>query len=425
MRRPGLSAVALLVGGLVLSSPTLWAQQSQETPPQNLRYEGDHWTAWDPPDSYPPDAEVYVIAPGDTLWDLATRYYGDPYLWPQLWERNQYILDAHWIYPDDPLLIGVEVVPVDDLADLTGDGAPYPGELPAEEEEDDNILGADQGLGAPVPLGSESDIYCSGYVGDLDEAFPYQIIGSEHGALLPDLTDYAQERRAKDRRRRGRGRQIKTRSSARNPRTRFGNFGIIDTARYGLTDGDIVYLDGGREGNLRPGDVYTVVLPKEEVAHPITGRTAGRHYSYQGRVQVLSVQNETAIAEIVHSCDPVFVGSMLTPFEPQPVPLGRKRPTWPVNYPASVDELEDQPVILLADGEVFSLGQDHVVYIDRGLEDDVLPGDRFTVYRINRPGLPPIVLGELAVLSSHESSAVARILESRHTILVGDVLVAR
>ena len=70
-------------------------------PPTDLHLVGDHWTAWDPPATYPEGAELYVIEKGDTLWDLSNRFYGDPYLWPQLWERNQYVLDAHWIYPGD------------------------------------------------------------------------------------------------------------------------------------------------------------------------------------------------------------------------------------------------------------------------------------------------------------------------------------
>ena len=26
----------------------------------------------------------------------------NPYLWPQIWDQNRYITDAHWIYPGDP-----------------------------------------------------------------------------------------------------------------------------------------------------------------------------------------------------------------------------------------------------------------------------------------------------------------------------------
>jgi hypothetical protein len=43
--------------------------------------------------------DYYVIQPGDTLWDISTRFLGDPYQWPQLWSYNEYITNPHWIYP--------------------------------------------------------------------------------------------------------------------------------------------------------------------------------------------------------------------------------------------------------------------------------------------------------------------------------------
>lgn len=371
---------------------------ADSTPPRDLHVVDDHWTAWNPPESFPEGAEVYTIERGDTLWDLAARFYGDPYLWPQLWERNQYILDAHWIYPGDPLLLGVEVVPVDSLAELEGEEGMPEEEL--EAEDDDGIRSADEALGTPIPLGSESDIYCSGYIGEMEEEFPYRIIGSEAGALLPDM--FATEKKE-----RIRGEAV---------------YGIIDTAKYGLATSDVVYVDGGRVAGLTPGELFTIVEPDQRIRHPLTDHSVGRLYSYQGRLRILSVQEDTAIAEIVHACDPVTVGSALIPFEPEPVPLGRDTPLWPINLPASAEELEDAPVILYARGDVVSMGQDNLVYIDRGLEHDVLPGDLFTIYRLNRPGLPPVVLGELAVLSAHEQTSVARILKSRYAIFLGDRL---
>lgn len=379
----------------------------QEAPPQNLHRVGDHWTAWEPPDpaSFPEGAEVYAIERGDTLWALAARFYGDPYLWPQLWERNRYILDAHWIYPGDPLLIGVEVVPIDDLAALEEVEI----EAPWVEEPEpprNPILSADEALGPPVPLGSESDIYCSGYIGDPDSSFPYQVVGSEYGVLLPDM--FATERRDRDR--------------DRNQRSIFG---ILDSAKYGLDTGDIVYLDGGRVAGLSPGQLYTVVEPREIVEHPLSEEPLGRLFGYQGRIQVLSVQEDTAIGEIVHTCMPIHVGSALVPFVEEPVPLGRETPLWPVNFPAPAEALAESPAIVYARGDVVSMGEDSLVYIDRGADHDVLPGDVFTIYRLNRPGLPPVVLGELAVLSAHERTSVARILKSRHTIFLGDRLLLK
>ena len=80
------------------------------------------------------------------------------------------------------------------------------------------------------------------------------------------------------------------------------------------------------------------------------------------------------------------------------------------------------PTIIHAFLGAVSIGQDQVVFIDRGAEDNLSPGDIFTVYRENRQGYPPVVLGELSVLSVKRRSATARILESRYPIYLGDRL---
>jgi hypothetical protein len=36
--------------------------------------------------------------------------------------------------------------------------------------------------------------------------------------------------------------------------------------------------------------------------------------------------------------------------------------------------------------------------------------------------LPPVVIGELAILSVHKSSSVAKIIESRYPVYIGDRL---
>ena len=49
----------------------------------------------------------YTIVPSDTLWDISNRFYGDPWLWPKIWELNTYINDPHWIYPENKLKIAI------------------------------------------------------------------------------------------------------------------------------------------------------------------------------------------------------------------------------------------------------------------------------------------------------------------------------
>jgi hypothetical protein len=382
--------LAVLLAGAV-------SVQAADRPPKDLHFVGNHWTAWNPP-TPDPGVQVHVVARGDTLWDIAAKYYGNAYLWPQVWEKNKYILDAHWIYPGDPLVLGLNVAPAQTLTENnagssgagqpgSGDAAPPPG-----------VMGATEAAGSPVPLGAETDIYCQGYIGELDEPFPFAIVGSEYEALSID--PYT---------RRGTG-------------WRVGNFiSTGNTVKIGLASGDIVYVDGGRARGMTAGSLFTILAPDKPVAHPVTHGVVGRYYRYLGRLRILSVQETTAMAEVVQTCDAIFVGSFLTPFEPEPVPLGRSTALRPVNYPAAAEKLAQAPVIVYAKDDILALGADHVVHVSLG-EQDTTPGDIYTIYRENRPGLPPVVVGELAVLSVHKRFSVAKIMESRYPIRLGDRL---
>ncbi len=411
MMRPVLRATAT-TALLLLCGTSLAAD---DRPPANLHQVGDHWTAWDPPVPGPND-KVHIVVPGDTLWDLARTLYGDPYLWPQLWERNQYVLDAHWIYPGDPLFIEGQVDSAAGLDEDLGEGEQVGGGGTGAAAGDAtaggagsgaegggggdlaNVLGIDEAAGPPAPLGAESDIYCSGYVGEIDEVFPHSIVGSEYEAMLPSLHGTAPQ-------------------SMRSARSH------LTTAKYGLSTGDIVYVDGGRASGLSPGSLFTIIDTDERVvSHPRSNKPFGRLYHYAGRLRILSVQDETAIAEIVFTCDPITVGARLKPFEPEPVPLARRTGMRPVNFPPPAESLADAPVILLASDRQVALGDDNVVYIDRGLDADVTPGDIYTIYRLHPKGLPPVVVGELAVLSVHPHSSVAKIIAARHTIYPGDLI---
>jgi hypothetical protein len=394
VRRTSFVLVALIVGTV--------SAQASDRPPQGLHLVGDHWTAWNPPAPAATD-QVHVVAKGDTLWQLAAKYYGNPYLWPQIWEKNQYVKDAHWIYPGDPLVLGLNVAPVQDLSQ-GGAGGDGTGQLGAPTGEaaipppPAGVVDAARATGTPVPLGAETDIYCQGYIGDLDETFPYAVTGSEFDAL--SLDGYV------------RGATGWKAGSLRKS---------TNTTKVGLTMGDIIYVDGGRERGLLPGKMFTAVLPERPVVHPALGQVVGRYYRYVGRVRILSVQESTAIAEIVQSCDPISTGALLFPFEPEPVPLGRSTPLRPVNFPAAAEKLAHAPSIVYSRDDILALGADAVVHIDIG-EQDTTPGDIFTIYRENRPGLPPIVMGELAVLSVHKRFSVAKIIESRYPIKLGDRL---
>jgi hypothetical protein len=377
-------AVVALIVGLLISAGLAGVQavnaQSSTRPPTNLKLVGDHWTPWDPPPAGP---DAYIIQKGDTLWDLSGQWLGDPFLWPQIWDENRYILDSHWIYPGDPLVIPGRptVVPP---------GGPPTSEEevePAEEEQAGLGEGeAEEAVDVPVlvAVADPTDVYCSGYIEAEHEYSDLWVIGAD--------ADEAGLHYAQELVRRGSHKQ-------------------------GLGEGDVIFVSQGRNQGLSAGDEFMIIRDVREVKHPDSNQRIGSFIRRMGKARVMLTQENTSTAIIEMSCEDIHRSDELVPWQEIPIPMRASMPEFR-RYDVTPSGGAIGAVVSVADNR-FAAGEGHVMHTDLGAASGIAPGEVLTLYR-ERTELPREQLGQAVILTVEPLTSTAKITMSVREIATGD-----
>jgi len=409
MRMHGRSASCWVVGALVAwagSATLLPAQGEHPTgahhPPKQGHWVRGHWTPYEPPDpaAFPEGTKVHTIVAGDTLWDLASTYLGDPWLWPQIWDQNRYVLDSHWIYPGDPLIVPGPPTVVGEVLEPPPAQAPTPAEVQPILSSPPAVAATPVAEAAPqligpelLPVADESDLYCARYL----------------STDAPAATLIVAERE--------------------------------EMAKAKLSTGDVVYLNGGISQGVLPGQEFSILRTGREVLHPLTGESMGTITHQLGRLTVIASQDRTATAMIEMACSDIAVGDWLEPFEEIPVPLSAGAPFQ--RYGLEFEETSAGYIVYTSE-DLQNVGTGHLVEIDLGSIEGLTAGDFLTIYRnyhrekgfystdsyidvahpeeaLATAGMfPPVVLGQLVVLRVADHHATAKVVRSVKEITIGD-----
>ena len=359
---------------LSLAGAGAWAQGTPAVAPAGLQTGpaavATHWSKNKYPSSVADGAAYYLVQRGDTLWDISKRFLGSPYLWPQIWNQNKYIADAHWIYPGDPILVP-RVSVVSDKAGEPGVGGTGEGEA-GEGVSGEGSSGAAGSGAALFAVTEEVTMQCADYIIASREDESLQIIGSENGAT-----------------------------------------------KHTFSDRDILYLAKGTNAGIKAGDVFTFHHRAYAVKHPTSGKNLGDKVETTGWGRVILVQENSSTVVVDQSCADIHAGDYLKPYAKLNVPLALRRPLADRLTPAS-GKAQGYVVDIAENAAMAATGQ--VISIDLGSESGVTPGSTLIVYRTMYPSVPTPrnVLGEVAVLTAREKTATAKVIHSSDAILNGD-----
>ena len=344
--------------------------------------------------------DVHFVKRGDTLWDLSSHYYRNPWQWPNIWKFNSRIQNPHWIYPGDQvrlrnpnILSGAGGTRSLGSVRLGGGASASPGTRAA--------LGPGREGAVPRETVFLRD---QGFLGDPKRDVWGELVGAVEEQML-------------------------------------------------LSEGNHVYLLLKEDQQVSPGQELTVfrsVRPPGNV--PGARKPPGEIVSVRGTVRIDRFDPKTRVArgEISESVDVIERGAKIGPV--------RRR--FEVVPPVKNKSLVEARVLNSFYPHVY-LGQNQVVFLDRGSQEGLVPGNTLVIFRkgdtwrkslstaspmmvdrlkmespervdVERTPIhgdpekfPEEAVAELRIISTEKLSALALVTQSRREVVPGDRAVAR
>lgn len=291
-------------------------------------------------------AITHVVQKGDTLWSICEKYYGDPYLWPELWEMNKFITNPHWLKPGDVITLleyKKEATPTPAKKEVALKEE-KPLELPQEPEKPREIRG--------INVASLTNVEALGFL-------------------------------------------------RRHPIEPWGRIFDSEGQKVMIGENDIVYVKMYKEG-IKPGDKFTVYNISKPIEDPLSKEECGYIHFFKGVLIVQEAKKGYHVARIVESFRTIYKDDLLMPYHsvsPCVLPLPYQGDL-AGHVLAAKDDLQlhgQYSVVYIESG--FSKG------VRRGNIFEVIEERESYTEDKHSVALPPAVLAKILVLATTEDTS--------------------
>jgi len=304
--------------------------------------------------------KVHTVVKKDTLWDLSEKYLGNPFLWPKLWQWNEYITNPHFIYPGNR----VNLYPPEVMVK-------HPPQKPAPEiievtEPEQEVVSTEAAVEGPKFIFPE--LRSTGLVSLYEMEKAGKILNAEDEKVM-------------------------------------------------LSTGDTVYVT--MKDKPGQGDMYTVFKVQRKIVHPVTGEKLGFKVSILGAMEIESFNKGLATAQITTAYDEISRGNpvMKQPEMPESIGIVLSESSLEGYIIATKEEQKtfgenDIVYIDLGKEDGIVAGNSFIVYKKGELVREKETKKEYT--------LPSTTIGRLLVIDVKENTAAAIIIDSAEEMHVGE-----
>ena len=303
----------------------------------------------------------YTVREGDTLWGLSRKFSDSPYLWPNLWSKNDQISNPHLIYPGEK----IQLYRRQDSQQIV---------KPEPEQEKEPVVTA--AVEEPEPVSEPTPV-------------TQPVVEPDLGELTVSKIDQVGFIR-------------------KEPAEAYGKIFRVRGTKEMISSGDIVYVSEMGDHQLITGNLYTVFRTLRKVWDSNTNDYIGIQHYLLGVIEVTRSEPEYVIAKVVTSNLNMQVGDMVMPYARRSQRITRQ------NTPAGI-----RGEIIMAENHAKIIGDYSVAFINKGEKDGIMPGQKYHIFyqeyeRISPDSsktvlLQPVDYGAFVVLLTEETTSTVYI----------------